>query len=79
MESKGTKGFTKKEIIKILNKYPIENLKIKTLYTYYDRLQRFNWLFRKISLVLPCIIGMERVGWFLTMEFIKKYLLLILL
>lgn len=71
MESKGTKAYTIKEMKSILSKYPLENIKITPLYTYYDRLQRFNWLMRKVASVLTSILGREKVGWFLTIEFNK--------
>ncbi|MCX7909146.1 MAG: class I SAM-dependent methyltransferase [Ignavibacteria bacterium] len=71
MESKGTKAYTKKEIKKILSNYPINNLKINTIYTYYDRLQRFNWFFRKIANIFAALLGRDNVGWFLTIEFQK--------
>ncbi|MCX7880328.1 MAG: class I SAM-dependent methyltransferase [Ignavibacteria bacterium] len=73
MESKGTKAYTIKEIKSVLsNYYQIENLKIGTIYTYYDKLQRFNWVMRKIASVITSLIGRERIGWFLTIEFNKK-------
>ncbi len=71
MESKGTKAYTIKEINTILYKYHIENIKIIPMYTYYDKLQRFNWLMRKIASILASILGREKVGWFLTIEFNK--------
>lgn len=72
MESKGTKAYTVREIKSILSKYSIYDLKITLVYTYYDRLQRFNWFMRKSASVLASILGRDKVGWFLMIEFKKK-------
>lgn len=71
MESKGTKAFTKNEIKSILSQYPVTNIKIVPIYTYYDKLQRFNWFMRKIASFLTSIFGRDNIGWFLTIEFNK--------
>ncbi len=72
MESIGTKAYTAKEVAEILKGQPIENLKIKPVLSYWDKLGRFGSLFRGIAKVAAYILGGNRVGWFLTVEFDKK-------
>ncbi|MGE5479770.1 MAG: class I SAM-dependent methyltransferase [Chloroflexota bacterium] len=72
MESPGTKAYTVGEMKKILGDRNLKNVKVVPLYSYYDKLGRFNWLFKKIAAGLTCILGRERIGWFLTFEFTKR-------
>lgn len=71
MESKGTKAFTKKEILKMLKNMPVHNIKIKTILTFYDKLGNHNKFIRTIVEVLAFFLNESRVGWFLTIEFEK--------
>lgn len=71
MESCGTKAFTKREVARMLEQYYVENIKIKPVLTYYDKLSRFNILFRSVAKALAWILGGDRVGWFLTIQFTK--------
>jgi ubiquinone/menaquinone biosynthesis C-methylase UbiE len=71
MESIGTKGYTIKEFLKILEKYNLSESKVSTIFTYYDKLARFNFIFRKISKIISALIGREKIGWFLTITFTK--------
>ena len=71
MESKGTKAFTKKEILKMLKNMPVHNIKIKTILTFYDKLGNHNKFIRKIVEVLALFLNESRAGWFLTIEFEK--------
>lgn len=72
MESIGTKAYSVKEMEKILESHPVENVVVKPLYSFYDRLGRFNKLFQKAAKILTAIFGREKIGWFLTFEFTKK-------
>jgi ubiquinone/menaquinone biosynthesis C-methylase UbiE len=71
MESIGTKSYTKKEILKMLEDQPVHNIKIKPVLSYYDKLERFGPLFRATAKFLAYLLGGNRVGWFLTIEFDK--------
>ncbi len=71
MESLGTKGYTIAEMKDILKNYNLKEAKVKTIFTYYDRLARFNGFMRFISKTAAYIFGTEKTGWFLTITFIK--------
>ncbi len=72
MESIGTKAYTLKETHEMLNKLPVANASVSTELTYYDRLGRFNPLFRGIAKVAAALLGGDRVGWFLNIIATKK-------
>lgn len=72
MESLGTKGYSIKEMQKILSNYKLSNVEVVPMYTYYDRLERFNWFMRKSAKILTALLGREKIGWFLTIQFIKN-------
>ncbi len=72
MESIGTKAYTKKEALQMLEGLPVENIAIQPKLTYYDRLGRFNHIYRFIASVASKILGGNRVGWFLTIQFQKS-------
>lgn len=72
MESLGTKAYSVGEMEQILSKYNLTDVKVVPMYTYYDRLQRFNWFMRKVAGMCAAILGRDKVGWFLTIQFIKK-------
>lgn len=71
MESAGTKGYTIEETREILKDLPMKDLKIKTYFTYYDKLERFNPLFRFASKFISLFINKSKRGWFLTVEYTK--------
>lgn len=72
MESKGTKAFTKKEVIKMLNNQPVDIINIHPVLSYYDKLERFNKFFQLISKISAKILGGNKVGWELLIELQKK-------
>ncbi len=72
MESIGTKAFTEKEVRKMLDGQPVENIIIKPVLTYYDKLGRFGKFPQLCAKVLAAILGGDKAGWFLTIEFDKK-------
>ncbi len=72
MESPGTKAYTKKEVHAMLRGQPVENVRVWSVLTYYDMLGRFNAVYRAAAAFLAWLLGGDRVGWFLNMEFEKK-------
>jgi len=72
MESIGTKAFTRKEILSMLSGLDVENIKIKTSLTYYDKLKDRSKFLQSIAKLLAIILNSEKVGWFLTIDFDKK-------
>lgn len=72
MESPGTKAYTCKEAAKMLDGLPVDNVRIRSILTYYDRLERFNKIFRMVAKVGAKILGGNRAGWFLLIELTKK-------
>lgn len=72
MESIGTKAYSQKEVEKILAGQPICNLKIKPVLTYYDKMTRFGGWQYLIGRIAAYLLGGDRVGWFLTIEFEKN-------
>jgi len=71
MESKGTKAYSIKEMEKILSTYKVKNTKVSTMFTYYDKLERFNWFMRKSAKIVASLFGRDKTGWFLLIEFDK--------
>lgn len=71
MESPGTKAFTVKETEYMLSKHNIKNLKIKSVLTYYDKLERFSPFMQNIASILSKLLGGDKAGWFLLIEFEK--------
>ncbi len=72
MESLGTKAYTIREIERELEKYDLASSKVSSIYCYYDRMERFSKPLRCLSKFVANLLGRERVGWFLTIEFTKK-------
>ncbi len=72
MESKGTKAFTVPEVERMLETMPVENVKIKPLLCYYDKLGRFNKIMQFAAKLIAYLLGGDKAGWFLTIEFDKK-------
>lgn len=72
MESIGTKAYTVKEIKKELSKYNLTDVKIKPVLTYYDKMLRFGKFEQLVAKFLSDILGGNKAGWFLTIEFKKS-------
>jgi ubiquinone/menaquinone biosynthesis C-methylase UbiE len=72
MESIGTKAYTKNEVKEILKDQPLNSLKIMTVLTYYDKLLRFNKLMQFSAKALAALLGGNKAGWFMLIEFEKK-------
>ena len=72
MESIGTKAYTKGEAREMLRRLPVGSARVETELTYYDRLERFNPLFRGIAKIAAALLGGNRVGWFLNITAVKK-------
>ena len=72
-ESPGTKAFTKKEFIRILERRPVENVLIRPLMTYVDTKEKHpNKLVRAVGRILTAISPRNKFGWFLTIRFSKQ-------
>jgi hypothetical protein len=72
MESIGTKAFTRKEIVLMLSELPVENIKIESILTYYDKLKNHNKFLQIVAKLLFTVLNSEKIGWFLTIDFDKK-------
>lgn len=72
MESLGTKAFTPHEIRSILKSEPVDDIKINTNLTYYDRLEHRSWFQKFCANILANLFGRDKVGWFLMVEFRKR-------
>lgn len=71
MESVGTKAYTIAEAKAMFKNLPVQNLNIRTRLTYYDRLERFNIFYRFMSKVAAKLLGGDKRGWFMIIEFNK--------
>jgi len=71
VESEGTKAYTKNEVQTMLSGLPVENLKIAALLTSYETLKNENVIFTLAAFILSTLLGGNRVGWFLTIQFNK--------
>lgn len=72
MESIGTKAYTRKEVREMIESEPVKIIKIYPVLSYYDRMERFNKLFRGMSKIASALFGGDRVGWELLIELEKK-------
>jgi len=70
-ESIGTKAFTIREVKSILSKYPIKIINIQASVTKYDLLWQSPLPFRIVAYILGCLLGINRMGWYMTIEFDK--------
>lgn len=72
MESIGTKAYTVKEVNNLLENEPVKNKNIRPVLTYYDKMLRFKSVMQLVAKVLAGILGGDKAGWFLLIEFEKK-------
>jgi ubiquinone/menaquinone biosynthesis C-methylase UbiE len=72
MESLGTKAYTTREVYEMLADQPVDSVDIRPKLTYYDQLVRFNPILRTIAKICSWALGGNRVGWFLTIQLIKR-------
>lgn len=72
MESIGTKAYTVSEVEELLKSKPVKNVKIKAILSYYDKLLRFNKIMQLAAKILAGMLGGDKAGWFLTIEFEKS-------
>lgn len=71
-ESPGTKAYTKKEIKKMLARYPVSIAHLKATVTNHDLLYYKAKPFKWLAYVAACMCGINNVGWFMTIELTKK-------
>lgn len=71
-ESPGTKAYTRTEMKKMLARYPVIITHLKATVTQHDLLyykaQPFQWL----AYLAACVCGINKVGWFMTIELKKQ-------
>lgn len=72
MESIGTKAYLPDEVREILKNQPVKNLDIKTKLTFYDRLGRFNKAMQAVAKIIAALMGGDKAGWFMMVEFEKS-------
>ncbi|MFH1832159.1 MAG: class I SAM-dependent methyltransferase [bacterium] len=71
-ESPGTKAYTQKEVRKILADLPVTIVQIKATVSNHDLLYYKNKFIRFFAYSSACLLGWNRVGWFMTIELLKK-------
>jgi ubiquinone/menaquinone biosynthesis C-methylase UbiE len=71
-ESPGTKAYTRKEIKKMLARYAVDTVQLKATVTQHDLLYYKTRPFRWLAYVAACLCGMNKVGWFMTIELRKQ-------
>ncbi len=72
VESAGTKAFTKKEIRQVLDSLPVSHVLLRTQITPYDGIGSPNGAIRLVSRLLASVLGWDRVGWFMPVQFRKS-------
>ena len=71
-ESLGTKAYTFKEVKKMLKNLPVNTLQLKATVSSHDLLYYKSRPIRFIAYIFACILGWNRVGWFMTIELEKN-------
>ncbi|MEX0849063.1 MAG: methyltransferase domain-containing protein [Candidatus Dependentiae bacterium] len=71
-ESPGTKAYTSKEIKKMLKKYPVTLQLLKAPATNHDLLFYKLGVFRWLAYCAACLLGWNRIGWFMMIEMQKN-------
>ncbi|HEX6308362.1 MAG TPA: methyltransferase domain-containing protein [Longimicrobiales bacterium] len=72
VESKGTKAYTRAEVRRMLARLPAEEIRIATILTHSDRLASSGPIRRSVARLLAFLLGGNRAGWFMTIEFRKR-------
>lgn len=74
-ESPGTKGFTAREVQKMLSSHPVGSLRVESTLTCYDRMVNGRSLrdkiMRGLARLCTALLGWHQPGWFLCVEFRK--------
>jgi ubiquinone/menaquinone biosynthesis C-methylase UbiE len=70
-ESPGTKAYTKKEAIKMISKFPLKIISIKSTVSAHDLLYYKSRKHRIIANIAASILGWNKCGWFMTIELEK--------
>jgi len=71
-ESYGTKAYTKKEMIQILKKYPVNIKSLETHITSHDLLYYKSCWVRYLIKYCALLLGWHSVGWFMLLDLRKK-------
>jgi len=72
VESPGTQAFTRQEVRAMLSGLPVERLRLASVLTAQDLLWQFHGTFRWAANALAGVLGGQRVGFHLTVEFVKR-------
>jgi ubiquinone/menaquinone biosynthesis C-methylase UbiE len=72
MESLGTKAFTPREMKCMLRDLPVDSVQINPILTWYDRFQNRSRPLRMAASMLANVLGGNRRGWFMLIQFTKK-------
>jgi ubiquinone/menaquinone biosynthesis C-methylase UbiE len=72
LESLGTKAYTRSEIKKMMEKYPVIIKQLKAPVTQRDLLWYKRKPFQWLAYLAACVCGMNKVGWFMTIELTKQ-------
>ncbi len=71
-ESPGTKAYTISEVKKMLSGLPVDVKNIKATVTAHDLLYYKPAIIKFFAYTMACILGWNKVGWFMTIELFKK-------
>jgi len=71
VESTGTKAYTQGEARQMLARLPVRDVRIETILTYSERQMHAGRFKRFIAKVLAAVLGADRAGWFMTIQFRK--------
>ena len=71
MESVGTQAFTPREVRAMLATHPVKDVRIRTVFTHYDRLDERAASSRLLANLMARLLGGRQIGWFLLIEFSK--------
>lgn len=72
MESAGTKAFIHQDILKMIRYLPVKDIIMTPVLTVYDRLTKYSFFYRLAAKIAIIVLGGNRAGWFLTIEFRKS-------
>ncbi len=71
-ESPGTKAYTKKEALVLIEKHPVDLVDIRSSISSHDLLYyKKNRILKLLAYTAACIFGWHRAGWFMTIELRK--------
>jgi hypothetical protein len=72
MESLGTKGYTVRELRRMLAPLPVEGVRVEPVLTWHDTLGSVGGLPERAMKLLARLLGGDRAGLFMTVRFSKR-------